>query len=165
VSLFVHVPHPHLARRKETGPVKVRDQLPLKHQNPLVRFNARLALACTAVVGSMYCAYAFGLLAFAGLPTALKPGNIGLLFWISSDFLQLTLLSVIIVGQNLQASAADKRAQQTYEDAESILHECLELQRHLMAQDAVLERLITQASAPAATVPVPTAVQQKGSGT
>jgi len=142
VSLFVHVPHPHLARRKETGPVKVRDQLPLKHQNPLVRFNARLALACTAVVGSMYCAYAFGLLAFAGLPTALKPGNIGLLFWISSDFLQLTLLSVIIVGQNLQASAADKRAQQTYEDAESILHECLELQRHLMAQDEILSTLI-----------------------
>ena len=165
VSLFVHVPHPHLARRKETGPVKVRDQLPLKHQNPLVRFNARLALACTAVVGSMYCAYAFGLLAFAGLPTALKPGNIGLLFWISSDFLQLTLLSVIIVGQNLQASAADKRAQQTYEDAEAVLHEALQIQQHLMAQDAVLERLIGQVPVPAATVPVPTAVQQKGSGT
>ena len=142
MSLFEHVPHAHIARRKEAGPVKVKDQLPTDHKNPIVRFNAKFALACTAAVGSMYCAYAFGLLAFAGLPTALKPGNIGLLFWISSDFLQLTLLSVIIVGQNLQAQAADKRAQQTYEDAESILHECLELQRHLMAQDEILSTLI-----------------------
>ena len=101
-SLYEHVPHPHIKRRRETGPVKLDDQRNLHHSNPVVRFNSRLALACTAAVGSMWCAYAFAVLAVAGLPAALKPGNIGFLFWISSDLLQLTLLSVIIVGQNLQ---------------------------------------------------------------
>ena len=102
-------------------PVHLRtvDHLPVDHPNPFVRFNAKFALGCTLVVGSMWCAYAFGLLAVSGLPTALKPGNIGLLFWISSDFLQLTLLSVIIVGQNIQARASDARAAKTFDDAEA----------------------------------------------
>lgn len=148
MKLYEYAHHPHIARRKETGPVKVIDQLPLNHPNVLVRFNSRLALMVTALVGSMWCAYVFGILAFAGLPTALKPGNIGLLFWISSDFLQLTLLSVIIVGQNIQARASDKRAEQTYLDAEAVLHEALQIQshlevqdQHLMSQDAILQAL------------------------
>lgn len=138
MDLFEYIRHPHVAARKEQGPVTVRAQAPTGHRNPLVRFNARFALICTVAVGSMWCAYAFALLAVAGLPTALKPGNIGLLFWISSDFLQLTLLSVIIVGQNLQAAASDKRAEQTYLDAEAVLHEALQIQAHLAAQDDVL---------------------------
>jgi hypothetical protein len=52
------------------------------------------------------------------------------------------LLPVIIVGQNVQARAADKRAQQTYGDAEAILHESLQLQAHLQAQDAVLDDVV-----------------------
>ena len=144
MDLFDYIRHPHAAARSDQGPVAVRDQAPTSHRNPFVRFNARFALACTAIVGSMWCAYAFALLAVSGLPTALKPGNIGLLFWISSDFLQLTLLSVIIVGQNLQAAASDKRAEQTYLDAESILHECVQLQAHLQGQDDTLAGLTTQ---------------------
>ena len=138
MSLFEYIRHPHVAARKEAGPVAVRDQAPTGHSNPFVRFNARFALACTAVVGSMWCAYAFAALAVSGLPAALKPGNIGLLFWISSDLLQLTLLSVIIVGQNLQAKASDKRAEQTFLDAEAVLHEATQIQAHLAAQDDVL---------------------------
>lgn len=89
----------------------------------------------------MTCAWLFAALAFAGLPTALKPGNIGFLFWFSSDLLQLTLLSVIIVGQNIQAQASDKRSEQTYKDAEAVLAEALKIQEHLQAQDAILEKL------------------------
>ena len=66
----------------------------------------------------MTCAWLFAALAFAGLRTAVSPGNIGLLFWISSDFLQLTLLSVIMVGQNIPALASDARAAKTFQDAE-----------------------------------------------
>ena len=84
------------------------------------RINKKIAVGIVVAVGSMTCAYAFGILAIAGLPTALKPGNIGLLFWISSDFLQLTLLSVIIVGQNLMGKAADVRAEKTFEDTELV---------------------------------------------
>jgi hypothetical protein len=46
------------------------------------------------------------------------------------------------VGQNVQAKAADKRSEQTYNDAEAILHECLQLQAHLQVQDAILQSLI-----------------------
>ena len=129
VSLYEHVPHPHLKHRAEAGPVKVADQL--DRGNWYKRVNAKIAVWVTVGVGSMTCAWLFALLAFAGLPAALKPGNIGFLFWFSSDLLQLTLLSVIIVGQNLQAVPADKRAEQTYLDAEAVLAEAIKIQEHL----------------------------------
>ena len=136
---FTYVPHPHIARRKQEGPVKVADQLP-KH-NPVVRFNSRIALLITIGVGSMWCAYLFMALAFVSFPAAVKSGNtIILVAWISQTFFQLVLLPVIIVGQNIQGAAADKRAQQTYDDAEAVLHEALQIQQHLTAQDHHLHR-------------------------
>jgi hypothetical protein len=61
--------------------------------------------------------------------------------WISQTFLQLVLLSVIIVGQNVLA-AADKRSEATYNDADAVLHEAVKIQEHLAAQDKVLGVLI-----------------------
>jgi hypothetical protein len=43
---------------------------------------------------------------------------------------------------NVQGRADDKRAPQTYGDAEAILQECLQLQAHLQAQDAVLDDVV-----------------------
>ena len=63
--------------------------------------------------------------------------------WISQTFLQLVLLSVIIVGQNVLAAAAHKRAEATYNDADAVLHEVVKLQEHLLAQDAILQQLIS----------------------
>ncbi|MFZ0664961.1 MAG: hypothetical protein WAM97_04345, partial [Acidimicrobiales bacterium] len=70
-----------------------------------------------------------------------------LVSWISQTFLQLVLLSVIIVGQNVLAAAADKRSESTYNDADAILHEAVKIQEHLLAQDKILQRLIDQAQA------------------
>src|ERR1035437_9941080 len=56
--------------------------------------------------------------------------------------LQLVLLSIIMVGQKVEGAAADTRADDTYRDAEAILHEALEIQKHLETQDALLQRLI-----------------------
>jgi hypothetical protein len=136
---FTYVPHPRIAKRKQEGPVTVADQLP-KH-NPVVRFNSRIALLVTIGVGSMWCAYLFMVLAFVSFPAAVKSGNtIILVAWISQTFCQLVLLPIIIVGQNIQGAAADKRAQQTYDDAEAVLHEALQIQQHLTAQDHHLHR-------------------------
>ena len=55
--------------------------------------NAKIAVFLTNVVGSMWCAYAFAILAFVGLPAALKPGGEGIISWIAQTFLQLVLLS------------------------------------------------------------------------
>jgi len=142
-NYFVHVPHPHITRRKDQGPIKVKDQLDTR--GPLARLNARLALFITVVVGSMWAAYLFTLIALVSLPSALATGDkIIIVAWIAQTFLQLVLLPVIIVGQNIQSAASDKRAEQTYSDAEAILHAALQIQDHLAAQDSRLEDIITR---------------------
>jgi hypothetical protein len=79
-----------------------------------------------------------------GLPSAVKNGLGGIVQWIAQTFLQLVLLSIIIVGQNVQAEASDKRAESTYQDAEAVLHEALQIQEHLLIQDQELQRLRVQ---------------------
>jgi hypothetical protein len=115
--------------------VKVADQA--------TGINGRIALVITAVVGTMWCAYAFAVLALVVLPQATSSPLL-LVQWISQTFIQLVMLSILMVGQNIQGRAADKRAQDTYSDAEAILHECLQLQAHLQAQDQVLDDLVSR---------------------
>ena len=129
---FVHVPHPRIALRRSEKPPQTGDER--------VGINGRIGVFITTVVGTMWAAYLFTLLALVSLPAAIQSHDrIIIVAWVAQTFLQLVLLPVIIVGQNVQARAADKRAQQTYSDAEAILHECMQLQAHLQAQDAVLD--------------------------
>jgi hypothetical protein len=142
---FEHVPHPRTQAILEGAirPVKVLDQL--DRSNAVNRFNSWLAVKITAGVGSMWCAYVFAIIALFGLPTALKPGGEGIIAWIAQTFLQLVLLSIIIVGTNIQSAAADKRAQDTFSDAEAVLHEALQIQAHLKAQDDLLGQIMGDA--------------------
>jgi hypothetical protein len=149
VSIYRYVPH-HRTREKldglVAGPVKAMDQLP--HDSPAARFNAWFAVKVTEGVGTMWCAYAFAALAIVSLPAAISSGSaVTLVSWISQTFLQLVLLSVIIVGQNVLAAAADKRSEATYDDADAVLHEVVKIQEHLIAQDEVLSRLISKGEA------------------
>ena len=86
-----------------------------------VGFNGWLAATITKSVGSMWCAYAFAILAFISLPDAIHQGVFSLVSWISQTFLQLVLLSIIMVGQRVLATASDKQALQTFNDAEAVL--------------------------------------------
>jgi hypothetical protein len=141
-GLFCHVPHPHVHRRREQGAVTIE----------AVRgtgLNAKIGLAITTLVGTMIAGYAFALIALVSLPSAISSHNLTIIIaWVSSNFLQLVLLPVIIVGQNIQARASDKRAAQTFEDAEAVLHEALQIQEHLKVQDAVLGQLIAAQQPP-----------------
>src|ERR1700688_57611 len=83
--------------------------------------NAKIAVFLTNIVGSMWCAYVFAIIALIGLPPALRPGGEGIISWIAQTFLQLVLLSVIMVGQNVQSVASDLRSQHTYDDTVQIL--------------------------------------------
>ena len=83
--------------------------------------NAKIAVFLTNIVGSMWCAYVFAIIALIGLPPALRPGGEGIIAWIAQTFLQLVLLSVIMVGQNVQSLASDLRSQHTYDDTLQIL--------------------------------------------
>ncbi len=76
------------------------------------RINTRLAVLITKMVGSMWCAYLFGLLACISLPAAIHTQDpLIIVTWIAQTFLQLVLLPIIIVGQNVQAAASDARAE------------------------------------------------------
>jgi hypothetical protein len=141
MSLYEYVPHPHVAARRQAGPTKVADQLPTG--TPFDRFNTWFALRITGGVGTMWCAYLFAVIAIISLPSALQTGQlIVIVAWIAQTFIQLVLLSIIMVGQNVQSAASDKRAEQTFLDAEAVLQEAQQIQAHLEAQDKVLQELI-----------------------
>jgi hypothetical protein len=59
----------------------------------------------------------------------------------------LVLLPIIIVGQNVQAAAADARSEATYNDASAVLEEAKQIQAHLAAQDAAIEKILTTLAA------------------
>lgn len=80
------------------------------------RFNAWLAVKITNSVGSMTCAYAFALLTFISLPAAIAShDSLIIVSWIAQTFLQLVLLSVIMVGQRVISVAQDARATTDHE--------------------------------------------------
>jgi len=140
--IYTHVPHPHIAHRKHHGPVQRADLRP--HDNAIQRFNTYLAMKVTGAVGTMWCAYLFAILALISFPEAVRGGTATLIAWIAQTFLQLVLLSIIIVGQKVDGAASDKRALDTYNDAEAVLHEAMQIQEHLAAQDKVLTDLIAE---------------------
>ncbi|WP_322095215.1 hypothetical protein [Paraburkholderia bannensis] len=86
-----------------------------------VGLNGKIAVAITNVVGTMWCAYVFAAIALVSLPAAIQGGVATLVAWVAQTFLQLVLLSVIMVGQKVAAAASDKQALQTYKDAEALL--------------------------------------------
>jgi hypothetical protein len=106
----------HLVKALHPNPRVLRDAM-----GEVDGFNAKLAVLITRLVGTMWCAYLFTGVALIGLPAALRPGGEGIIAWIAQTFLQLVLLSVIMVGQNVQSLAADARAENTFKDVETVL--------------------------------------------
>ena len=146
-KIYDYVRHPRLDELHASQPVKTRDQRRLHHENPFVRFNARFGLWITLIVGTMWAAYLFTVLALFALPSAIDQGTYYVIVWLSSSFLQLVLLPIIIVGQNIQAKAADARAAATFKDAEAVLKEAEEIQKHLLAQDNAISSIVERLEA------------------
>jgi hypothetical protein len=122
----------HLARAVRFSPSEIR-----RAMREVEGFDAKLAVIITHGVGSMACAYLFSLLALTSLPAILieagvltksdvptfltKPGLILIVAWIAQTFIQLVLLSIIMVGQDVQSIAADARSENTFKDTQAIL--------------------------------------------
>lgn len=113
-------------------PVKVRESLPhaVRFDPKAIKaavkevegFNAKLALVITRSVGTMACAYVFAAIALISLPSALSSGQVIIIIaWVAQTFLQLVLLSIIMVGQTVQSAASDERAAKEFVDTETIL--------------------------------------------
>jgi uncharacterized membrane protein len=75
----------------------------------------KIALYITKGVGSMWCAYVFAVIALISLPDAIRSGRPAIISWIAQTFLQLVLLSIIMVGQNVSSKHSELRAEADYE--------------------------------------------------
>ena len=143
-----HLPNQRLKEREKTGPhLTAQEHLGL---------NGRIALVITNAVGTMWCAYVFAAIALISLPSAVQGGVSTLIAWIAQTFLQLVLLSVIMVGQKVAAAASDKQALQTYKDAEALLNIQDEMHRLIEINNSLTEaihRAVTAKGASAAEQP------------
>ena len=72
--IFEHHPHPRIAARKKARPAKTHDE----H----VGINGEIALALTTAVGTMWCAYAFSLLALLVVRRAVAGGLLTFIQWV-----------------------------------------------------------------------------------
>jgi len=128
-------------------PVRARNHLPeivrfsprqiKRRVSEVEGFNAKFAVIITSGVGTMACAYLFAVIALISLPAILiqanvlkasdvptfftKPGLILIVSWVAQTFLQLVLLSIILVGQRVQSAASDARSTKEFQDTEVIL--------------------------------------------
>ena len=137
---FDYVPHPHISARKALRS-KMADAVIAGKIRPTL--NDRLGLGITKRVGTMWAAYAFFAISLIALPMVISRGDtVEIIGWVTQTLLQLVLLPIILVGQNMQSRASEKRAVLTYEDAAAVLDEAMKIQKHLEQQDKVLGHLI-----------------------
>ncbi len=87
----------------------------MSNPSRIARFNTALAAKITGAVATMWCAYVFAAIALVSLPSALKSGDpIIIVAWVAQTFLQLVLLSIIMVGQNVSSAAVEQKINETH---------------------------------------------------
>src|SRR5437879_12985409 len=105
-------PEKHVPRLVLTEQIHAR----VHGTGPMGRLNAAIAVRVTKIVGTMYCAYMFTAIALVALPAAIQQGSPTVLVnWLSSNFLQLVLLPIMIVGKKVISAAQDARAEADHE--------------------------------------------------
>jgi len=134
----------------------IRDQ-DIQHKEKLTRLE-KLAVFATEKVGTMgffliiagwtFCWLSWNSLAPAGLRFDTAPGFIVWLF--VSNVIQLTLMPLIMVGQNIQGKHADSRSESDFElnikaqlEIESVLHHLEEQNESVLQNLHRLENKIT----------------------
>jgi hypothetical protein len=128
----------HLPELVQTKHVRARVQ----GGGRLGSINAAIAVRITKIVGTMYCAYIFTLIALVALPSAIATGQVTVLInWLSSNFLQLVLLPIIIVGQNVISAAQDKRAEADHKTLTALHVMNVQQLKILKQQESILDLL------------------------
>jgi hypothetical protein len=83
--------------------------------NKINDFNRNLAARITSGVATMWCAYIFALIALISLPAAINSHDlITIVAWVAQTFLQLVLLSIIMVGQNVSSASVELKITETH---------------------------------------------------
>jgi ABC-type multidrug transport system fused ATPase/permease subunit len=133
-ALFDHEHHPYQPRNVN---------LVHKAEQKAAGVNTRIAVGLTKSVGTMWTAYTFAALAVVGLMAIiglLSPIVALLVVWISQTFLQLTLLPIIMVGQNVLGRKSELQADEQFNTTMTSYNDIEQVMQHLSAQDAELLR-------------------------
>jgi hypothetical protein len=128
--LFHHEPHQHQPRNVN---------LLHEAEKKAAGFNDKLAILLTKGVGTMICAYIFAILAIIGFP-GFNATPTQWVQWISQTFIQLVMLSVIMVGQAVLGRKQELQSDEQYRTTISTYHDIEQVMQHLAAQDAELLR-------------------------
>ena len=112
----------------------------VKHKENLKTLD-KVAIFITSLVGTMWCAIAFTILALVSLPDAIRGGRATIISWIAQTFLQLVLLSVIMVGQNLQSKHSEARAETDFDVNVKAETEIEAILQHLENQNEKLDEI------------------------
>lgn len=138
ISLQDWLPHPWIAQHHVKEPPRAADQV--------ATLNGRVAAWITERLGTMWAFYVAALvqvlwigLGYAGV-LRFDPYPYQFLLFLSS-LAQLLFMIVITVGQGVLGRAADRRSEQTFYNAEAVLHECRRMREHLAAQDRIIDTL------------------------
>ena len=79
------------------------------------RINQVIATKITSFVSTMWCAYIFAAIALISLPAAIRSGDrIVIVAWVAQTFLQLVLLSIIMVGQDSSSKGMQQKIDETH---------------------------------------------------
>jgi len=136
MSLYTHIPHPH----KPMNVASVH-----KEKLRAAGLNTRLAVSITKLVGTMWCAYVFTVLAVIGLFGLLgwlNPFTFLLATWVSQQFLQLVFLPILSVGQNVINQHQELQSQEQFDTTMKAEHEIEQVMHHLDAQDAKILEIV-----------------------
>ena len=102
----------------------------------LSKFNNWVAVKITNGVSTMWCAYLFGAIALYGGTTVDWHNSFQVVQWLSQTFLQLVLLSIIMVGQKVLSTASD---QQQKEMHDTVMESHKEIKRMMREMHAGME--------------------------
>jgi uncharacterized membrane protein len=129
--LFHHEPRQHVPRN--VNEVQAAERLSV---------NDRIAVWVSANVGTMICAYIFAFIGVASIVGVLTNNTLLALVTgsLSSYFLQLVLLPIIMVGQNVQSRHSELQADEAFKTTMSTYHDIEQIMQHLAAQDSELLR-------------------------
>ena len=119
------------------------------------KFNLWIAQKITSGVATMWCAYLFAGIALISLPKAIQSGDsIVIVSWVAQTFLQLVLLSIIMVGQKVQSQSVEKTINETHtaslaefelaKEARGVAHKEL-IELHQLSKD--MHKLIREVEA------------------
>jgi uncharacterized membrane protein len=138
ISLLKSSAHPWIELHRVQAPPQASDQA--------VTVNDRIAAWLTRRLGTMWAFYlacgsqvAWIVLAQVGIQRFDRYPFAFMSFL--STLAQLVFMIVIMVGQDVLGRAADRRSEQTFLDAEAILHECRRMKARLTAQDRIIASL------------------------